>query len=117
MYLHIQEGLRCYTKGVYVIYLFPGIEIARNEEHETLLRKIQNKKGIVKSICLGWIFKFVKVWKEFRKKGLRIKWLFSTSNNVWKKSSLILEGTAIPMCFKCESTKQHCYRNVNSITS
>ena len=82
MYLHIQEGLRCYTKGVYVIYLFPGIEIARNEEHETLLHKIQNKKGVVKSICLGWIFKFVKV--RVSDEGLRIKFLFHASNNAWK---------------------------------
>ena len=34
-----------------------------------------------------------------------------------KKSFLRFERTAIPVFFKCESRKQHCYRNVNSITS
>ena len=38
---HPRGSQMLYKGFVYVIYLFLGIEIAKNEEHETLLHRIQ----------------------------------------------------------------------------
>ena len=118
MYLHIQEGLRCYTKDMCVCYIFILYNTVLKSFGTKYMRRFYmeykynrgSKKYLFRmniQVCKG---------RKTVQKRIKNQMIVLDFQQCLKKSFLILERTAIPVYLKCESTKQHCYRNVNSIT-